>query len=416
MNISRKILIDRIAGKPAAFCLNLAARLLAKLYKRNHALHSGFNRIVVCKFVGMGSVLQLTPLIRTLRANFPQVRIAFVTSEANREIVDRLGLVDQIIAVNDSGMMSMAVSSARALLALWRFKAEAYLDFEIYSNFSSILATLSCAKNRIGYFKSSFAYRSGMYNYLVFFNMKAPVADVYLHIARLLKCETMVRELYPVPVGDEDRAALKLKLPLSPGEKYIVLNPNASELRVERRWDADCYAKLMERLSAAYPRIKLVVTGSRSEAPYVASVLDKVAAAGRKNIMDLSGQLTLGALFALIEGAELLISNDTGPMHIAFALKKKSVTLWGPGHPLHYGSAESSLSIYKNLYCSPCIYEFDIPPCKGDNQCMKAITVDEVFAAVGSVLENRAAFKTGEGPTMVFSGPQSGRPLGIVVK
>jgi len=415
MNIRRKILIDRIAGKPAAFCLNLAARLLAKLLKRNHTLHSGFSRIVVCKFVGMGSVIQLTPLIRTLRSNFPKARIAFVTTEANREMVDRLGLVDQIITVNDSGILSMGVSSVRALFALWRFKAEAYLDFEIYSNYSSMLATLSCAKNRIGYFKSSFAYRSGMYNYLIFFNMKAPVSNVYLHTARLLKCETFVPELYPIPVRDEDRAALKLKLPLLPGEKYIVLNPNASDLRVERRWDAECYAKLMERLAAAYPHIKIVVTGSQSEAPYVSSVLDKVAGTGGNNIANLSGQLTLGALFALVEGAELLISNDTGPMHIAFALRKKSVTLWGPGHPFQYGSAETSLSIYKNLYCSPCIYEFDIPPCKGDNQCMKAISVDEVFAAVCSVMEGRAASRPAE-QAMVFTGPESGQPLGIVVK
>jgi ADP-heptose:LPS heptosyltransferase len=414
MNIRQKILIDRLAGKPPALVLNVAARVLSFFLRRNHALHGGFRRIVICKFVGMGSIIQLTPLVRTLRANYPQARITFVTSESNRGLTERLGLIDNLITINDENLFLLLFTAMRALFRLWRFRAEMYLDFELFSNFSSVLATMSCAKNRIGFFKSSFAYRSGIYNYLVYFNMKAPVSEVFLQSARLVGCTTLIRDLHKIEVREEDRAALKASLPFSPREKYIVVNPNASDLRVERRWDGARFAQLMEKTAEAFPhRIGLI--GVKSEAAYTAGIRNRVREPLRGRIDDLSGRLSLGALFALLEGAELLISNDTGPMHIAFALRKKTVTLWGPGLPLQYGDAVNSISIHKNVYCSPCIYEFDVPPCKGDNQCMKAISVDDVFEAIVVTLGSAPAAHSAP-DNMIYTRNGGHYPLGIVIK
>jgi len=415
MNIRQKILLDRFTGRPAASVLNVAARALALILRRDHKLHDRFRRIAVSKFVGMGSIIQMTPLLRTLRANFPKARIAFITSESNRELAGRLNLFDDIITVSDAGFGPLISTMGRALLRLWRFKAELYLDYEIFSNFSGILATLSCAKTRIGFFKSSYAYRSGIYNYLIYYNLMSPVSEVYLQSARLLGCKTITRELDRLEVRPEDRRDLADVLRFDPQEPYLVVNPNASDLRVERRWDAACYGELMEKLAEAYPERRLILIGVKSEAAYTSSIRERIRAPFRERVLDVAGHLTLGALFALLEGAELLISNDTGPMHISFALRKKTVTLWGPGHPGQYGDPENSTSIYKNVYCSPCIYEFDIPPCKGDNQCMKAISVEDVLDAVRSVLDKKPTPPFSPGP-MIYTRSGGAYPLGIVVK
>lgn len=68
-------------------------------------------------------------------------------------------------------------------------------------------------------------------------------------------------------------------------------------------------------------------------------------------------------------------------MHFAFATNTPSLSLFGPGDPSHYGPTDKSIHkvLYKNLYCSPCIYEVDVPPCKNNNQCMKAILPNEII-------------------------------------
>jgi len=413
MSIRFKILVDRIVGKPAGVFLNLFARVLAKGLRRNHALDKGFRRIAVCKFVGMGSIIQMTPLIRTLRESYPDARITFVTAETNRDLVERLGLVDEIIRIRDTGVFPLAATFVSALIRLWRFRAELYIDAEIFSNFSSILAVLSCAKNRIGFFKNNFEYRSGIFNYLVYFNMKAPVSSVFLQIARLAGCKTLNRDLKAPVILKEDRDALRAVLPFDPKAPFIVINPNASDLRVERRWDSRNFALLIEKIASAHPGHRMVLTGLKHETAYAAGIYHAVNAAARERLTDLSGRVSLGAFLALLESAALLVTNDTGPMHISFALERKTVTLWGPGHPLQYGDAKNSFSIYKNVYCSPCIYEFDVPPCKGDNQCMKAITVEEVASAVDAALANKipGALLTGN---TIYTRTDSGYPLGIV--
>jgi ADP-heptose:LPS heptosyltransferase len=408
--------MDKVAGKPVALVLNVAARLLSMILRRDHTLHADFRRIAICKFVGMGSIIQLTPFIRTLRANYPQARIVFVTSESNRELAERLKLIDTVITVNDqAGLFPLLFTAARTLFRLWGFRAELYLDFELFSNFSSVLATMSCARNRIGFFKSSFAYRSGIYNYLIYFNMKAPVSEVFLQSARLLGCKVIIRELHKIEVRDDDLVALKAVLPFDPRKKYIVVNPNASDLRVERRWDGASFAQLMEKIVEAFPDRRLALSGVKSESAYTAEIRNMVREPFRDRIDDLSGKLSLGAFIALLDNAELLISNDTGPMHIAFALRKRTVTLWGPGLPLQYGDAVNSISIHKNLYCSPCIYEFDIPPCKGDNQCMKAISVDDVFAAVRVAITSAPGGAAKES-SMLYTRDDGHYPLGVVIK
>ena len=98
-------------------------------------------------------------------------------------------------------------------------------------------------------------------------------------------------------------------------------------------------------------------------------------------IINLSGKTNLHELVETLRTADLLITNDTGPMHVANSLNTNVLALFGPCSPKQYGLGKNIKTIYKNVYCSPCVHEFVVPPCKGDNQCMKLISVDEVFEA-----------------------------------
>ena len=94
----------------------------------------------------------------------------------------------------------------------------------------------------------------------------------------------------------------------------------------------------------------------------------------------------LNELIALIDLSNLFITNDTGPMHIAYSLKKSTIALFGPCSPEQYGTMENTICLYKNVYCSPCVHEFIVPPCKGNNECMKQISVSEVMDSYKKIL------------------------------
>lgn len=87
MNLRLKISIDKLWGRPTVFALNTLTRLMGYFLHIDHTFSKPPKRIVVCKLLGMGSIIQATPLLQTLKTNFPQSVITFVTSESNRELL-----------------------------------------------------------------------------------------------------------------------------------------------------------------------------------------------------------------------------------------------------------------------------------------------------------------------------------------
>jgi len=143
---------------------------------------------------------------------------------------------------------------------------------------------------------------------------------------------------------------------------------------------------LMDQLAESFPTCQLVLVGSADEKEYVKKIYGAVAEKS-KNILNTAGLLTINELISLIACSALMITNDTGPMHLSLALKKNTVALFGPCSPEQYNTPENTTIIYKKVHCSPCVHDFLISPCKGDNICMKKITGEEVFAVCKKMLE-----------------------------
>lgn len=102
----------------------------------------------------------------------------------------------------------------------------------------------------------------------------------------------------------------------------------------------------------------------------------------REKVFNSAGILSLPGFVALLDVVKLMISNDSGPMHIAQIKNVPLVSLWGPTNPAVYcPGGKNHLAIYKPIYCSPCTHFSDIPPCGGDNQCLKLISWKEVAEA-----------------------------------
>ena len=381
MKTKSKIVLDEWIGRLAVGLLNIFARLLGKIMGISHSFDKIPERIVVCKFLGMGSIIQSTPLLQTLRQSFPRAKIYFVTAKANEVLLQKTLAVNEVWCVDDSNLSTILKSTLTLLRKFWSKKPDLYIDLETYSYYSTAIATLSLSRNRLGFYRAERNIRLGVYTHMMFFNPRAPIAESYLQMARLVGCREIEKDLFPYRVSDEERESclsILEKMNSESSSRYIVINPNASDLRVERRWPLENFASLITRLSLEFPMLNFYLIGSKNEFDWVSKLHQMISESERQKVFNTAGKFSLGELFALISGASLTITNDTGPMHISFALKKPTVCLFGPASPSQYGQNPYAFGLYKNIYCSPCVHEFLTPPCKGDNQCMKLITVEEV--------------------------------------
>ena len=420
MKTRTKVYIDRLAGVPLAWLLNIAARILGKLLRRDHSVTTeNVRTIVVSKYVGMGSIIQATPLIRSIRAAFPQAGLIFVTSQSCRRMVERLEHVDRIITVDDRGLFRVIRTSICTLAELIWFRPDLYFDLELYSAYSCVMSLLSLSRNRIGFYRESAQHKRGSYTHLMYFNTRNPIRHVYLQLGRAVGCQPIESDrLGRIRIDNQDRNEVTAKLqPLGiKARGYLVINPNASDLMIERRWPVNRFAELIERLLDQLD-YHIILIGSPGERPFVTGLASQVRGNTRGRLVNLAGELSMGALLALLEQARCLITNDTGPMHMGWALQVPSVCLFGPGDPQHYGWQGRGVEILsKTVYCSPCLYHVDRPPCNGNNICMQRITVDEVMDAVRRILEGSTAGRPEKALDASFFCDLDAKPLGYIVR
>ena len=184
----------------------------------------------------------------------------------------------------------------------------------------------------------------------------------------------------------------------------ILLNANSGDLLPLRRWAVDRYVALAKSLLERYPNIFIAFTGSpdeRDEAEYLASQVDSM------RCISLGGHTSLRQLLVLYGLAEVLVTNDSGPAHYASLTSIDIVTLFGPETPAIFGSrSPRSHIIWAGLACSPCVNAFNqrVTVCT-NNLCMQHVKVEQVFATVCRVLEQRHMSKE--------LSDQKGRPAAV---
>jgi ADP-heptose:LPS heptosyltransferase len=426
MTHRQRIFADRLVAVPVAFVFNGITRLLGRIMRRDHSIsQSNIRHIIVAKLIGMGSILQATPLLKALKHQYPEATITFVTLRSNRDLMNRLSCVDEVLLLDDRSIFSMASTTLRTIATLIQRRADLYFDLEVYSAFASLLALFAVTRNRIGFYRHSVAFKNGIYTHLVFFNTRIPVRRLYLQLGRVMGVPKGRSEITgPLRVDDDARSNVQRTLSKFSGwqsqEPYIVVNPNASDLLLERRWPADSFVETLERLVHAGHQIVLI--GIKGELPYVQSLFDRLSPDAQRRVINTAGCLALGELLALLEGAACVLTNDTGPMHMAIALARPTVCLFGPANPEHYGQDLDFVEIfYFPVFCSPCLYEADEPPCHGDNVCMQMIRPEPVVEAVhrlaglGPQPNERKAGRRLSDMRIVADSP-NGTSLGLVVR
>jgi ADP-heptose:LPS heptosyltransferase len=338
----------------------------------------------------MGSILSALPLLAALKIGYPHAKLVFISSRKNAALLERLPRIDERLYVSEDSLRAVLLSTLALCLRLWRLRPALYIDLELYSYYASIVAALSCARNRLGFYRKSTVVKRGLFTHLVFFNTAVPVHELYLQLGYVAGCPTPGEERdytrhMQLDLQEKDREEMQAVLGewIGSTAPLIVVNPNASDLCLERRWPLERFAVAIAALLDNVPALSVALTGTPAERAYV-SVLHSLLARYEQRVTNCAGKLSLGGLLGLLERADCVLTNDSGPMHMALTLGRPTVALFGPVHPQHYATLADSTRtaiFYEPVICSPCVHHADVPPCGGDNQCMKLIGTDGVVEA-----------------------------------
>jgi heptosyltransferase-1 len=306
-------------------------------------------RILLIKPSAIGDVVHALPILALLRKRWPGAHIAWLVTPACAGLLDDHPMLNDVILFERRrfGRGWRSPKSAAGLVSFMRdLRREA---FDLVIDLQGLLRSgwmtwQTRAPIRIG-FANAREFAPLFYTHRVPIDSAEQHAiDRYLKIAATLGCETEPVE-FPLHVTDEDRSAVTSMLP-GVG-RYAVLLPGTNW--TTKRWPVEKYAALVGPLRDRFG-LTTVVAGSPDEAELGATV----AAAGSEAI-NLAGKTSLRQLVALIDRAELVIANDSGPMHIAVALQRPLVTLFGPTNPVRTGPYRRADAVLRlDLPCSPC--------------------------------------------------------------
>ena len=204
--------------------------------------------------------------------------------------------------------------------------------------------------------------------------------DVRLKAASFAGCSEAKRELV-FSADESDRTAASLYLSRLGMTENILIGIQAGAATPYKVWDRKNFMELGKRLLRLDPRIRILITGSLKEKNFCLQLANAIGEGARST----AGEISLKNLRGLIERMSLLITNDTGTMHMAIALKTKTLSLFCPTSPSGVGPAQDlrlHRVIYKDKPCNPCVTKKCRRPF-----CMDLIQADEVFRAAKEILE-----------------------------
>ncbi|MCB4792457.1 MAG: glycosyltransferase family 9 protein [Elusimicrobia bacterium] len=384
MNYNLMRSIDAVVGVFVCSFITVFDKLLSLFWKKQ-GKPDKINKIVVMKFWGMGSIIMASPALRALRDGYKDARITFLTLSRNREICQLLNLFEEVVTVRlDNGIMIFLKDLLSVLVCLRKERFDLLLDFEFFTRFSSILTYLVNAKVSVG-FNTWEVWRGNFHTVKVPFNRYWHLTDNFNNMLSLIGVRVNSNDLPPLALSDDDRKIVErlLSEKWRSYERLIAVNVNNDPMAYERRWPKKNYQEIINKLIEKHGA-KIVMIGSSKEAGYVADIAAGIVK--KENLLNLAGKTSLGQLACLFEKAMFLLTNDSGPMHLAVAVKLRTVSFFGPETPSLCGPlGKGDIVFFKNIDCSPCMNVHSskrIICSKQSAECMDKITVEDVLKKI----------------------------------
>lgn len=365
----------------------------------SNGLHVAPARLLVVMPTWLGDIVMATPTLRAMRRLYPQAHITALVRRSMRPVLEPCPWINRCVSVRDARRAHTS-SESRAggrsakrrregtlrlaqRLSRGRFDAAVLLPNSFRT---ALLTRLAGIPRRIGYDRDA---RGGLLTDRLVPRRRiggfvpVPAIDYYLGLVRYLGASKPdpAMQVFTRPVDDATADAMLAAAGYAVDDPrpLVLLNPGAN-YGDAKMWYPQRFAAVADRLHDEHG-VVVAMNGSPQERP----ILDNVQAAARTPIIDLSRQgFGLRLLKSVIKRAALMLTNDTGPRHIAAALGVPVVTVFGPTDPRW---AQTGFALDRevriDVFCGPCQKK----RCPIDHRCMTGIDVEMVYAQAADLLQ-----------------------------
>ena len=397
-------LIDRWAGIPLCLLTSIFCLIKSALKtKSDNSSNQDSPEIIV--FIGLaeiGALVVAYPAIQEARKQYPNSSVCFITAPAGFQTLELMGFEKEaIFLISMSSLSGMFLDLIR-IRKNFSGKRVSAIVLEPFTRISSLLTVWIGASQRIGChrFFNEGSYIGNFLTHRLVFNPHLHASQTYFALSKAL-CEPistqpLLKEKVPsqkvnrlkIQIQKDDRKVLqnrlKLEYPETALEKIILLNANASDIVPLRKWPMDRFVELGREL-LENSSITIILTGSPEEKDACEDLALQISPARTVNF---AGKTSFKELITLYSISDLLITNDSGPVHFASTTEIPILALFGPETPKIFGPMSPNAKVISlELACSPCVSVFNQKKSScDDNQCMKQISVQMVVKEAQIIL------------------------------
>ena len=341
-------------------------------------------RILIVRLRSIGDIVLLTPALRLLKHWRPDLRVSVLIEGGFRELLEGNPDVDEILQLEQGTGWQKLTTRLQVVRDLRRRRLSVCLNLHGGPT-SAFLTAASGARWKLGFhhFRTRWVYHAVVPDARVFLGQE-DVHAAELQAAALFwfgmpRAEVPPARLFVTPAPAAWWQERRAQLGIVSNQNYALLNPAAR--LATKQWPPERFARIGTYLQQELGLLPLYHAG-----PGESSVLDAVEGAAGAPILRLEDP-SLGQLAAALEGARVFVGNDSGPAHMAAALKRPSVVIfgsmtpkiWGPWPPRGPGRY-----VQNPFECNPCpgyqCHRFERP------ECILSVTVEQVIETIRSVL------------------------------
>ena len=329
----------------------------------------------------MGDAILCTPALRAIRNHFQSAKITFLANTVAKDALSPCDFNDDWITAESKNPFTLAK----------KLKQHNFSHAILFKNsfFSALSIFLAKIPIRIGYSRELRGMLLTEKLYAPKFSRSkyqpAPMVDYYLAVAYYLGADAEDKST-ALKVRNKDRADLIEKYPQVNSDTPVIILVPGGAFGPSKVWSAERFAQTADKLIEDF-NTTIFISVAPNE--FEKQIAEDICRSSKNKLLNIAhNPLTLGQLKALIASADLVITNDTGPRHIAVALKRKVVSLLGPNDPAWSDTGyQKEIQITTDVECAPC----EKPICKMDTHlCMESITVEMVLAAAEQMLNPQA--------------------------
>jgi heptosyltransferase I len=337
-------------------------------------------KILILKPSSMGDVVQAMPVLRLIKRHLPSSRVYWWVETGLAGLFAEDPDLHDILHFRRNGW-----GSPLRWKQLWEeirwMRAQEFdwvIDLQCLAR-SGAFAWFANGNRTVGLDEPREGARC-LYDRIIQRNRVAPHAvDWYLDVLPVLGVPKQPFTWLPPKLAAA--AAIRRKWPVE-SRRWIVIQPGARW--PNKCWPAEYYSSLVRQLARSNPALGFAILGTAQEKQAAAQILESAP----ERSLDLTGQLSLPEMIEWIRASELMVGNDTGPIHVAAAIGKPVVAIFGPTDPHRTGPYGQMKNVVRaQLPCSPCLKD----TCKSPRplECLHAVTQQMVARAAEQILNHR---------------------------